>query len=86
MHYLCLCNLYKKAYKKEHKCYLLKNTLKQGFYLIPVGKLTDFANCTGIKENIPIEEKYKKYLLSKWTNGKRKVEWIIKPKWLNLQI
>ena len=78
-HYIALCEEYRQRFNKTHKCAQYVKQLKWGKSLIPVGGLTEFINCTSFKEERNVYLAYRKYLMYKWKNDKRK------PKWTNVR-
>lgn len=65
-HAYALCRIYTKTYGKIHKCEYVLNYLFSRIPLLPKGKLTIFADCTGITTTGFVVEHYKTCLRGKW--------------------
>ena len=59
---------------KGHKSYDIFNTLCGGTKLMPIGKLTQWPNCTPHKD-MPLLEAYQLTLSEKWLVDKRPAKW-----------
>lgn len=81
-HFIALCHEYSRRYKREHKCYPLKDVFIDAQDAIPEGDLTPFANCTPHKQ-IETIKAYKITMEEKWAVDKRKPNWKTrsKPTW-----